>query len=275
MKIDLPTGNSVDLSILPLEYLKPHEQIIPSLLDALYTDMQQTGTQRDPVLVDGKTGLILDGMHRRAALEKIGAKLAVCSSFDYDGASVKLERWLRTFSLDNRAAIDTLVELFQLQRSSSSEAVQAVDSGASPLALISAKDSYVSMEKVDLIAIYSKLSEFDQYAASRGIKLHFQEEVNVDSKDGSFLIYPMMIAKKDVKNFVESNKVFPYKTTRHTVLIRPLNVCFPLDLLKEGNKEKCEKQLYEIVISSTPIVLQPKTPYNGRMYSEPIAVIVS
>jgi L-serine kinase (ADP) len=274
MNVDLHNGQSVDLSIYPLQNLKPHEEIIPPLVEAILEDMRKTGTQRDPILVDEKTGLILDGMHRRAALERVGARFAVCSGFDYEGDGVTLERWLRSFSTTDPVVIAKLDQLFDLEKRSKTEAMHAVDSGESPLAVLSSAESYVSVMELDLDSLYSKLSEFDRYSVSKGVRVQFMEEKSTPS-ESSYVIYPKIIEKKDVRRYVETNRVFPYKSTRHTVVIRPLNVCFPVDLLQGNDKSKCEAKLKKIVDSSNPKILQPKTPYNGRQYSEPIAVILS
>ncbi len=274
MDIKLQNGLSFDLSILLLQELHPHEEIIPRLVDAIVQDMKESGIQRDPILVDKNSGVVLDGMHRRVALEKIGAHFAVCSRFDY-AADVELGRWLRTFSSNDPEVLTKLTDLFLLRETSAADAVKDVDSHLSPLAVMSDDKSYVSELNYDLESVYSKLAEFDEFASKKGIDVTFEDENRIESHAGGFVIYPMVIEKVDVEHFAQTGKKFPHKTTRHTVLIRPVNVCFPLDLLQQNDIGKCEKELATILSSANPLVLEPDTPFNGRRYSEPIAVVVT
>lgn len=274
MQVQLDDGRSFDLSVLPLNDLKPHEEIIPHLVDIILQDMGLTGIQRDPILVDKIGGLVLDGMHRRAALEKVGAKFAVCSLFDYNSENVKLARWLRSFSTDDPEVTEKMRKLFELEIASSGDAISAVDKGKSPLAVLCYKKSFVSRLKPNLELVNSRLALFDKFCAERGIAVESRDEKNHEVKGSWFIIYPMIIEKKDVRRLVGSNKVFPYKSTRHTVVLRPVNICFPLNLLQQDDIEKCQEKLKEILSSAHPQILEPGTPYNGRQYYEPIVIVV-
>jgi L-serine kinase (ADP) len=275
--LDVPVakGKSVDLSIISIDKVRPHEEVIPILLRAIMDDMRASGVQRDPILIDSNSGIILDGMHRHAALKELGAKLAVCSQFDYESSNVKLERWLRFFPANDAEFLDMVVQAFEFEKSSASEAIEAVDLQKSPVALLSERQSFVSKLEVDLELVYSKLSDFDKLASKRQIEISFLEESSVRNKFDGYVIYPMLIQKNDVRSMVRREKVFPHKTTRHTLPLRPLNVCFPLTLLREGSLERSEAKLRDIVGSAKPALLKERTLYNGRQYSEPVAVIIS
>ena len=107
---------------LPLNDIKPHESIIPRELETLTRDMERTGFQRDPILIDSKTHVALDGMHRRAALERLGARNALCAEYDYLSDEVKLERWLRYIIAPNKSLLDFVIELFNMEACRSTHA---------------------------------------------------------------------------------------------------------------------------------------------------------
>ena len=114
MIVEIPGKVNLDLDVLPLGDLVPHEDIIPSLRDSVVRDLERSGYQRDPIIVDKKTNVVLDGMHRRAALEQVGAKFAVCATFDYYDEKIILERWIRHFLSPDRKMIDEMIDLFEL-----------------------------------------------------------------------------------------------------------------------------------------------------------------
>ena len=61
------------LSIEPIERVLPHEEVLPEVLEGIGESLRRSGAQLDPVIVDGSTGVALDGMHRVEALRKMGA----------------------------------------------------------------------------------------------------------------------------------------------------------------------------------------------------------
>ncbi|MCS7131244.1 MAG: ParB N-terminal domain-containing protein, partial [Hadesarchaea archaeon] len=67
------------LGLEELSKVKIHEEIIPELLDALVREIRAEGGMRHPVIVDASTLVVLDGMHRVAALDQLGCRyLPVC-----------------------------------------------------------------------------------------------------------------------------------------------------------------------------------------------------
>ena len=54
----------ITLDILPIKDLYIHEEIVPILAERLIENIKKSQFQIDPIIVDEKTGVILDGMHR-------------------------------------------------------------------------------------------------------------------------------------------------------------------------------------------------------------------
>jgi hypothetical protein len=268
----------LDLRILPLDSLFPHERVILPLLDSLVKDMQKSGQQRDPILIDNKTKLILDGMHRDSALKILGAKLAVCACFDYLHDTITLARWLRYLKRPDKQTLEKLLTMFDFEPVENNQiAIKLVDTKQAPIALLSNKRAFVSKEKPDLLTVYRYLGDFDRLAEERGLNIEFHsetEDINEPllKEESTYVLYPLSLVKQDIVDLIPSGRVLPYKTTRHTVPVRPIGLNYPLELLKRGNLRLCEAKLEELVGESTTKVLPPDSTYGGRQYSEPLVI---
>ena len=62
-------------TLLPIDTLKPHEKGSPLYLKMLRKELLEDGVLRYPIVVDEKTLVILDGMHRWLALKSLGYTL--------------------------------------------------------------------------------------------------------------------------------------------------------------------------------------------------------
>ena len=81
------------LEILPVKDLKTHEEIIPNNLLKLKEAMLNIGQLVDPILIDKKTRVVLDGNHRVKVLELIKVPYAVCQLVDYNSKEITLGNW--------------------------------------------------------------------------------------------------------------------------------------------------------------------------------------
>jgi Predicted transcriptional regulators len=73
-----------------------HEEIIPEMYEKLVEKIKQDGFFKDPVIVDEKTLVVLDGMHRVAAAQTLKLPYMPVCLIDYDNPEVKLRSWCRT-----------------------------------------------------------------------------------------------------------------------------------------------------------------------------------
>lgn len=279
MKVTLPGGKNLALSVVPLDKLKPHEDVIPSLLSSVKRDILRTGFQRDPIVIDHRTKIVLDGMHRLAALRELGSNFALCVEFNYFSKSVILERWLRYFIAPDRKMIQDLVSMLGLRRCPNLEtAIKAVDESSSRISLLSNRESFTSQERRDPIVSYRILSRFDDFARSKKMEVQFHPEDERSAlfrSDSVFVLYPPKLEKKEIIFLALRGKVLPFKTTRHVVPLRPMGVYFPLKLLMQTNFEVCNRALKKTVAGSKIELHEKSSWYEGRRYSEPLAIFRS
>lgn len=79
---------------MPVEVLKPHEQVIQKKVDQLERMTIRWDAYTKPLLVDGATGTILDGHHRFEIARRLGLQCLPCVVVDYlDDDSITLLLW--------------------------------------------------------------------------------------------------------------------------------------------------------------------------------------
>ena len=269
-------GLKLELSVIPLEDVHPHEATIPRILRSITADLSRTNSQRDPILVDKETHTVLDGMHRRASLEAVGANFALCAEYDYLDDSIKLERWLRYFIAPSEEFLSKLLSsLKSKEYRDFEEAARAVDQGRGKIALLSAGNSYVSEKDLGVIDIYQIVEQIDRLCEKYRIDLDYTPESSkfeLFTSESVYLLYPEKLTKNDVLDVARRGQVLPCKTTRHIVPVRPMGVYFPLKLLKGPSESKCSEELENIVNSTKIEVEKREVWYEGRTYSEPLAI---
>ena len=64
----------IQIALVPIDELRPHEKGSPLYLELLRKEILKDGMLNYPVIVDEKTYVILDGMHRWLALKSLGYK---------------------------------------------------------------------------------------------------------------------------------------------------------------------------------------------------------
>ena len=79
---------------MPVEILKPHEQVIQKKVDQLERMTIRLDAYTKPLLVDGATGTILDGHHRFEIAKRLDLQCLPCVVVDYlDDDSITLLLW--------------------------------------------------------------------------------------------------------------------------------------------------------------------------------------
>ena len=79
---------------MPVEVLRPHEQVIHKKVDQLERMTIRWDAYTKPLLVDGATGTILDGHHRFEIARRLDLQCLPCVVVDYlDDDSITLLLW--------------------------------------------------------------------------------------------------------------------------------------------------------------------------------------
>ncbi len=136
---------SYRLELLKINEVRPHEEVKIRNLSEIMNSIKQIGLQLDPVIVDEKTNVALDGMHRIKAIRELQLKRIMVARVDYSDPKIGLERWLRAIKSPSISKIEELKVALKLKRvESTTAAMEMVDSGESSIALITEKMGLVS-----------------------------------------------------------------------------------------------------------------------------------
>lgn len=266
-------GRELKLSVRRIDSLRPHEETSEELVKSLRLRMTEEWMQRDPIVIDEKKSIILDGMHRFAALGSLGRRHAVCFEQNYADDGVRVFRWLRYLRRPGQSTLKLVKRSLGLSRmTSAEEAIESVDSGDSQIALIERDKGFVrsGMKHPD---DYGMVRMFDRIAISSEEEVEIIEEsVATDrvKSSGALLLTPK-IRKEDVVKAGMSGRLLPHKTTLHVLPIRILGIDFPLSDLSE--KTKAEATLARATSSLRVRVLDPPPNNEGRVYGERVVTL--
>lgn len=276
MIVTAPTGKRIKLSVLPLSEISSHEAVLPSLLRTIRDDMKKTGYQRDPILVDKRTKLALDGMHRIKSLEMLKARFIVCAEYNYRDPALRLERWLRTIIGAKYSLFSTLVSGFEMSACQSfSDAISRVDTNKRGIAMLYGRESFYGGEGLGLLDLYKRIGEIDRATEKGKMELQFIPDLgrhNLRTSRSVLTLYPAKLPKKDLLMAVRKGELLPYKSTRFIVPLRPMGIHFPISSLQRDSLSDCENRLNQIVKLSKVVLEQRNIRYEGRKYSERLAV---
>jgi len=81
------------ITLVPVNALRQHEQILDENMMRVQRDLVRDGMIRDPIIVDERTMVILDGHHRYNALKHMGYKYVPVYLVDYSSDHIAVAAW--------------------------------------------------------------------------------------------------------------------------------------------------------------------------------------
>jgi hypothetical protein len=223
------------------------EGIIPKRAKDLATMIDYDGVQSDPIVVtkQGKQYIVLDGMHRVAALKELECRDILVHMVNYEDENIILRSWdaiakkergLKDMILEFSSRRNTKIEkcsgdirettykrncYFGFKWVDGSTSVITEKTGSSP----------------DLDGIINMLEDCEKLLDENGVRLTYLADTISDAafkhtKDSALMIRPRF-TKEEVVSRTLSSKLFPRKTTRHIIPNRPLKVNVKISLLSE------------------------------------------
>ncbi len=261
------------LEVRKIASVFPHEQTIPSHVETIGREMKAEGVQKDPVLVDRDTGVVLDGMHRLAALTKMGHVNVISCSVDYANATIGLARWARVYDVgDRRKAEEAVAEAGFTRLTSPKEALAMLEDRSTSICCLVEGRAFVKEEGRGLSDAFEKVRRLDLTAeVSRWPRTFVPEGELLAGRppDGAVVAIVQKLTKKDVIDAGRKGDLFPCKTSMHFLDPRPVRVNFPIKDLDGGNAELLERHLGGF----EPAVLPAGTVYEGRRYKERLLLL--
>lgn len=263
----------IRLDLRPVSSLLPHEETIETSTREMIAQLKVDGVQKDPVIVDATTHVILDGMHRLSAFKFLGIDYIVCSPVDYHSKEIRLERWLRIYGpTDGAGATLMMKELGMTAKCPPSEALSRLDRLEASAAAFASGLAFFRPGDHSLEEGFATLKAADELAGRSGLRRSFASEEELTQRATSRSEVALLVArfrKEDVLRAGLEKRLFPCKTSMHIVDPRPVGVNIPLVELENGSRKTVAERL-----SAGPFeVLPPNSSYEGRRYRERLLLL--
>lgn len=268
----------LEITVVNIAGIHMHEETIPDAVRKLVKDLERDKVLRHPIIVDEKTLVVLDGMHRVAALQMAGCvRIPVCL-VDYDNPLIKVETWYRVFTEQNGERLLNQLPLLNIQTEETGmeDAKERLEN-RSAAALIAANDRcFIAKSVGDLRQDFRAAANVEHVARSLGYEVGYETESDALNKLGkreaAAIMGPPPITKKDVREFGVRDELFPHKATRHIIPARPLGIDVPIELLKDRHMDLSDvnKQLVEKLRAKRLLRLDPGSMIENRRYEEQV-----
>lgn len=269
------------IKIMDIESLHLHEETIAKLLDELVEEIQRDGLIKHPVIVDQNSYVVLDGMHRVAALERLGCKRVPVCIVDYGSPSIRVGCWYRTIK-GERAVERVLAETrrinFEAERT---ERLDPPRIGVPPVfAALEDLDSSFLLQSPfrSLKEAYDFVKKIEEQLKNSALEIGYETEVDALRKlrEGvvdAVLLTPRL-SKEAVVETALSGKLFFHKATRHVIPARPLYVNVPLDVLlsNEPSLERVNEELVKMLKEKRLRRVSAGSLVEGRRYEEDLYI---
>jgi L-serine kinase (ADP) len=265
------------IALLEMNLLKPHEEVIENLVRKLSDEMEAEGEVRDPLIVDEKDHVILDGMHRFAALKKLRCHYAPCCLIDYDNPEVKVEPWFRVFNIEESEKFaERLLQEFDVKCTKERNEVTGLE-----IILVSDGIRFTPTQPTDDVQRARRAVELERSVSERGYTVEYQSStVAIErwrSTDANFVIPLPRFSKQRIRKLVEEEILLPHKATCHIIPSRPLRLDVPLPLLRNETttSEIANSQLTQLLSSRKINRRPPGSVIDGRRYEEELLIFAS
>jgi len=200
--------------------LRDHEKVDLFRFKELMKELIQDGFQRDPIIVDKESGVVLDGHHRRNILKTLGySKIASYQVQYMEDDRIRVKTWY-PIVVDSKRRLMRMVKNHRIGLTPNTK-----NNSKNLLVLKVGTFQLATGRREVMNALLGKIRF--QYVSTKNFALHLVEEGRAA---GAFIFEP--VTKEDVLKVALSNDPFPPKTTRHIIPSRPKNWFIPLKELK-------------------------------------------
>ena len=258
------------LEVREVSSLYPHEQTIPRNLKRLQEAMFNLGHLVDPLIVDRKTGVVLDGNHRYAVLKNIEIPNAVVQPVDYrDDERIGLGTWLPV--CENHITYKDFEALGEKTEPVDFETgKKAVNSLEAIFMMVSSKGGekecrLVSPGSYDVISMTEKQNSLVSSLSHVPFEYYADDLIDEHLGLGRTVLFRRSYTKDEIVQEALARRPFPPKSTRHTIPERIIRLNMRLGWLLE-ERETAYSLLEEMLSHRV---------YSGnvRRYPEPVIVI--
>ena len=277
----IPTAKlELRLGLEELTRVKIHEEVVPELLEKLVNQIRADNVAKDPVIVDLNTLVVLDGMHRVAALEKLGCKYLPVCLVDYRNPHIHVRCWYRV--VRGEIGIEELLNVpkslgLEARTTSLEEALETLEDRKAVAALLTSQECHLLGGGGELRDSYAWVRRIEGALREIGLEVGYETERDarraVGSGEAAAAIMTPAAKKEEVIEVALSGNLLAHKTTRHVVPARPMGVNVRLGWLTgERSKEEVNRLLIEHLSKRRLNRLPKGSLLEGRRYEEELLV---
>lgn len=260
------------LDVVDTSTLLQHEEIVPKNLKRLKEAMFNIGQMVDPIIMDEKEHVVLDGNHRMIVLKDMECPHAAVQPVDYKDPNIKLGTWYpasKAFDIEQFTSAGVVAEKVDFEagmeavKSSKAAFMLGRKNGHGKEAWLLSPGNYSSIKEL--------LEEQKGVVHSAGVNGNGDVAYVADDfgdvvlEDGLSVLYRRHYTKEEVVERAKSGVPFPPKSTRHLIPNRVVRLNMRLGWLFE-NKDDAKKLMLDMLKNRV---------YSGnvRRYPEPVIVI--
>jgi hypothetical protein len=248
-----------NIDVVPVKTLRPHEETIENNFSNLKADFLRSNIQRDPIIVDEKSNVILDGMHRFKVSKEIGLRYIVVMQVDYSFDGIKIEGWNRVFSGDVKKAVEIISNHnFKMD--------------GNDCELISRNVHYRFSIPVD--DILQRCRIFDNLVGRLATLFGGPQLTDGIKMNEHFTLIPPVVKKEEVIDVASKGECFPPKSTRHIFPVRVLSTSVPLNLLMKEDSLVKEAVLSSLEKKGRRLLSNPKRGIAGAHGQEKLMLFL-
>ncbi|MFA4982970.1 MAG: hypothetical protein WC588_02015 [Candidatus Micrarchaeia archaeon] len=223
------------LQILPVEKLHAHEETIPYNFQKLREVMLNIGRLVDPIIIDSKNHVVIDGNHRRKVLEAIKCPNAACQVIDYESPNIGIGSWFPV----SKTVLPSDVKEFSAEK---------VDFEAGMSAINRMEATFLYTKKIDgkkecylydsnersVRGVIAQQRKFLSVLDGRDIQ-YVADDKHEEYLDAGYVVfYRRLYTKKEIVDEAVAGRCMPPKSTRHTVPDRIIRLNMHLGWLAEN-----------------------------------------
>lgn len=261
------------LFLLRSELLLLHEETIPDRVAELKDSLVRDGVVRDPVIIDASSCVVLDGMHRVAALKELHSRVMPICAVDYLNPNIRVGTWFRVLSGQTTPAqMEAALSQSGIKTERYSADLTSVAENPTLAVLFAGGESF-RLASRDLRP-HEILKAAERSARELRLSVAFETEHDavqtlLSGKAEAIMTLPK-IDKVSVREAGLAGQLLPHKVTRHIIPARPLSVNVPLQMLADEipELEEVNRQFVSTLRARGVTLRPPGTIIEGRRYEE-------
>jgi hypothetical protein len=266
------------ISLVKADDLKPHEEVIDTIVRTLANDIAKEGEVRDPLIVDRHDLVILDGMHRFSSLKQLNCRFIPCCLVDYDSPLIRVGSWFRLFRVhDEEATAQGILREAGLDFSTMKVASLHYDPQA--IILTRTGDEFLMPQPADPFERARTAVALEKIMVKKGYDVEYLSEIvaleELRSPGKVNLVISMPIfTKEQIREYGLAGHLLPHKVTRHVIPSRPLRINIPLRMLKgtDVSLEEANRKLGHLLARRQINRKPPGSVVEGRRYEEELLI---